>query len=240
MKLILLLLLFTSLPSGLFAQAGDISVKTGANSVKIINTDVFANCCSKFESVISVNSKKIVINQKDTTSEFCRCMCYFDLEYKIDKLSPGTYFVEIYREEKKNEYYPRDTFYLAAGTQFTIKGKEITENIHETCDFRQSECKNSTNIESIELPDDNSNIEISPNPATSVASIKFNLSGTADVKLSLYNLLGKEVSVISRKGMKAGPQTLMLNAKGLPPGIYIGKLVTSYGKVRSFKLVWSK
>jgi hypothetical protein len=60
-------------------------------------------------------------------------------------------------------------------------------------------------------------------PAT---EISFTLVKSEKVKLTIYNLLGKEVAVLVNGMRNAGPQTVTFNAKNLSSGVYFYKLET--------------
>lgn len=61
-----------------------------------------------------------------------------------------------------------------------------------------------------------------PNPAGSQATIRFSLSASTHVRLSIINTLGQTLAVIADEFTTAGEQSLSIdiNALGLAPGIY--------------------
>ncbi len=59
-----------------------------------------------------------------------------------------------------------------------------------------------------------------PNPFNPSTSIKFSLPVASTVRMSLYNLLGQEVTQLINKEMEAGVHTVNFNASGLPSGTY--------------------
>jgi hypothetical protein len=64
-------------------------------------------------------------------------------------------------------------------------------------------------------------LEHYPNPTNGYSNIKFQLSKVTYVNLSLYNILGEEVSQIVNKEMPAGEHILNYNLAGLKSGTYI-------------------
>ncbi len=64
-----------------------------------------------------------------------------------------------------------------------------------------------------------------PNPFNPTTQIKFGISEAANVELTVYDLLGKEVAVlISKQNYLAGSYNVKFNAQNLSSGIYIYKL----------------
>lgn len=65
-----------------------------------------------------------------------------------------------------------------------------------------------------------------PNPATDdgKTNIRFNLQGSREVVLKLYNELGNEISTLVSGPMAAGPHNVNLNVNNLPNGTYFYKL----------------
>lgn len=75
-----------------------------------------------------------------------------------------------------------------------------------------------------------------PNPYTDETTVPFTLANSSDVRLDLFDPLGRKVAVVLRKGLDPGPQHIHLNLYGLdlPAGDYFYQLqVTSrYGTYR--------
>jgi hypothetical protein len=63
-----------------------------------------------------------------------------------------------------------------------------------------------------------------PNPFNPSTEISFTLAKSEKVKLSVYNLLGKEVAVLVNGMRNAGSQTVTFDAKNLSSGVYFYKL----------------
>jgi hypothetical protein len=63
-----------------------------------------------------------------------------------------------------------------------------------------------------------------PNPFNPVTKINFDLPENSFVKLSLFDILGREVSVLINENLSAGRYTYKLNATNLSSGAYFYKL----------------
>jgi hypothetical protein len=63
-----------------------------------------------------------------------------------------------------------------------------------------------------------------PNPFTSTTRIKFEISNTRDVKLSVCNMLGHEVATLINGQVKSGLNEVVFDASNIPGGTYFYKL----------------
>ncbi len=63
-----------------------------------------------------------------------------------------------------------------------------------------------------------------PNPFNPVTVINYQLSKTGNVKLSIYNALGQEVSLLVNKSQNAGNHSIEWDAKAFPSGVYFYRL----------------
>ena len=67
---------------------------------------------------------------------------------------------------------------------------------------------------------------VSPNPFSNEASVRFTLTDAADVRLTVYDVLGRQVAVLVEGTLDAGSHTATFDARGLSPGTYVYRLVT--------------
>ncbi len=72
-----------------------------------------------------------------------------------------------------------------------------------------------------------------PNPFNPTTSIRFSLPETAQVRLSVFDMLGREVSVLVDGSVAAGQHTATFDAADLPSGMYLYRLETPAGSVTS-------
>ena len=64
-----------------------------------------------------------------------------------------------------------------------------------------------------------------PNPATGLATVAFALDEAADVRLEVYDGLGRRVAVLAEGSHQAGPHQARFDASGLAGGVYHWRLV---------------
>ena len=77
---------------------------------------------------------------------------------------------------------------------------------------------------------------IFPNPFERVSTIAFSLSGSSEVEIELYNLLGRRIDRVYRGLLGEGMHALSFDADGCSPGLYFLKL-RSGNEVRTGKLM---
>jgi hypothetical protein len=70
------------------------------------------------------------------------------------------------------------------------------------------------------------NLEIIPNPFNPVTNLSFNLSEAGEVKLTIHDVLGREILSLSEGIQPAGQHQIVFNGVNLPSGIYFAKLQT--------------
>lgn len=63
-----------------------------------------------------------------------------------------------------------------------------------------------------------------PNPFNPSTTIRFDVAQRSDVKLSIFNLLGKEIKVLVNEHLNAGSYEYAFNSEGLPSGVYYYQL----------------
>jgi uncharacterized protein (DUF1501 family) len=67
-----------------------------------------------------------------------------------------------------------------------------------------------------------------PNPCTATTSIEYVLPQAGDVRLSLHDTLGRELTVIIEQYQQSGAHSLPLDVTNLPSGLYFYTLRTDY------------
>jgi len=77
-----------------------------------------------------------------------------------------------------------------------------------------------------------------PNPFNPVTSIRFSVPKESDVKLTVYDLLGKEVMLLVNEKLTAGNYKVELDGSGLSSGTYFYKLETNgYSSIKKMVLI---
>jgi Secretion system C-terminal sorting domain len=86
------------------------------------------------------------------------------------------------------------------------------------------------------IPDAYALLQNYPNPFNPTTGIRYQVPGVSDVKLAVYDLLGREVAVLVKERKEPGNYTVQFNASGLASGVYVYRLEAG-GFVASKKLV---
>jgi hypothetical protein len=78
-----------------------------------------------------------------------------------------------------------------------------------------------------------------PNPFNPSTQISYTLAAKGLARLSVYDILGREVAVLVNEVQNAGSHDVTFNAKNLSSGIYFYKLVSS-GTMNTMKMLLLK
>ncbi len=77
-----------------------------------------------------------------------------------------------------------------------------------------------------------------PNPFNPQTTIRFSVPESAQVRLLVYDVLGRQVRVLVDGTREAGTHEVVFEASGLPSGTYLVRLVTPAGSfVQTMQLV---
>ncbi|MCI0474068.1 MAG: T9SS type A sorting domain-containing protein [Ignavibacteria bacterium] len=79
-----------------------------------------------------------------------------------------------------------------------------------------------------------------PNPFNQLTVINYQLPIRTDVKISIYNVSGKEVSVIVEKNQNEGNYELRFNAENLGSGVYFYQLIADEKVIQTKKMILLK
>ncbi len=71
-------------------------------------------------------------------------------------------------------------------------------------------------------------ITVKPNPVENIATLSYSIPVSGEVKIGLYDMLGKKVWMLDDKLLQQGTYTLQLDVSGLPAGMYFVKVQTGY------------
>jgi hypothetical protein len=75
-----------------------------------------------------------------------------------------------------------------------------------------------------------------PNPFNPATTISFELPRRSLVHLAVFDMLGREVSVLRHQEMPPGNHSVLWHAQGLPTGFYVCRLVAG-AHVASLRMV---
>ena len=81
-------------------------------------------------------------------------------------------------------------------------------------------------------PDLAAGLRVWPNPAASRATVAYDLVAPGRVRLTVADVLGREVAVVDDGARPAGPHRAEVDLAGLPAGVYVARLAVG-GRVRA-------
>ena len=77
---------------------------------------------------------------------------------------------------------------------------------------------------------DELDINLFPNPSPGHSFVRFELSQTTRVKLSLYDTIGSELKVITNQTLTQGQHQIKIDLSNIPQGHYYVRMVTNHGQ----------
>jgi len=164
----------------------------------------------------------------------------------------GTGWRDVVAGDKRN-IINSGPFNMASGdTQVVVYSYSVarsSSNIQSVCELVASSdylkeyyynCFNLIGIEPIGnyIPVQYSLNQNYPNPFNPVTSIKFGIPKQSNVKLIVYDALGREVAALIDSELKAGNYSVDWNAADSPSGVYFYRLITTdYSETRKMILI---
>jgi len=89
------------------------------------------------------------------------------------------------------------------------------------------------------IPDNFIITSVSPNPFNSTATISYNITRSCNVKISICDIHGRELTVLRDRIQSAGQNSVLWNAWELPSGLYLCRIEAG-GEVATAKLLLVK
>ncbi len=205
------------------AQTDSVFISTSGDTVVVWNIGVRANCAARFAFDIMLGTDTFVITERDTSTQIFRCTCNFDLYVVLPGTShAGTYYVNVYRQFTKQDGYPVDTTVLIGSVQFTVGSAGTVQTSH----FYQSPCHAVVGADEA-VPATLRRFwlyQCYPNPFNPRTTIKYDSPGATKVNLTVYDILGREVSVLVNERKAPGNYRVEFDGSNLASGVYFYRL----------------
>ncbi len=228
MKLFLLFLFLVSNNS--LAKDDSVFVKIQADTVQIWNTNVSANCASRFSLKTEITGNRIVVTECDTLGPLATCFCIYDLHSSLTGLTAGHYSVAVYRQELKKYFYDQDTTIFIDSLEFTLG---ISSTLPKSVLSKQSACHAAASIVKEETNSETFLLLVNyPNPFNPSTVISYQLAIGGFVNLKVYDVIGNEVATLVNEEQHAGKHSVSFDATNnnqlttnrLSSGIYYYRL----------------
>ena len=81
--------------------------------------------------------------------------------------------------------------------------------------------------DSYEIPNSFELMDAYPNPFNPTTTINFSIPFATEVKVSIFDMLGREVSVLSNEMLQVGSHSINWNASAMPSGFYFIHMVSN-------------
>lgn len=130
---------------------------------------------------------------------------------------PESYLSNLHSQEMQG-YWVLRIYDKAAGNQGTLLNWSLNISYSQSVSVKKEEGI---------APADYFLSQNYPNPFNPSTNIKFSIPKTDFVRLSVFDMLGREVSVLVNEVKQSGQYTLDFNASILPSGIYFYRLTTN-------------
>lgn len=234
MKKFLLFVFFIFVSNSSFANDDSVFVKIITDTVQIWNTDVSANCGSRFSIKTETTKNLIVVTECDTLGPLADCFCIYDLHASLTGLTAGKYSVVVYRQELKKYFYDRDTTIFIDSLEFTLG---ISSSLPKSVVSNQSACHTASSIDKEETnPETFLLLSNYPNPFNPSTVISYQLAVSGFVTLKVYDVMGNEIATLVSEEQKPGKYSVGFDtANKLASGIYISRLTVD-GSARIRKM----
>jgi hypothetical protein len=82
-------------------------------------------------------------------------------------------------------------------------------------------------------------VGVSPNPFAGSTTVRFTLEEPSEVRLAVYDVLGREVAVLVDGPLEAGAHAAAFDGSGLPSGVYVYRLAAE-GAVATGRMTLSR
>ncbi|RCK71564.1 MAG: Fibronectin type III domain protein [Ignavibacteriae bacterium] len=164
----------------------------------------------------------------------------------INDIQSSTNFIQIFPKNLVIE--PQDSQYIYISVHLdSLNSNSFTstnyaifiDNTTTSPDTLEIIINNQTNV-TIESPNNYILLQNYPNPFNSETTIIFNLAEKSHTYIKIFDILGKEVSMINNNILDAGTHTLKFNAENLASGIYYYFLYTNDKILKSNKMILMK
>jgi photosystem II stability/assembly factor-like uncharacterized protein len=141
-----------------------------------------------------------------------------------------------------NNYFARSCFFTSATTGF-IAGHPDLFLPNDTVNYIYKTTNGGGDPVGIipvvnDIPSEYNLLQNFPNPFNPSTKISFELPNTCDVKLTVYDVLGREVALLVNKYLKPGSYEINWDAGNYPSGVYFYKLSAGdYTETRKMILI---
>jgi hypothetical protein len=205
------------------AAEDSVYVTVNGDYVTVWNTGVQANCVSLFLMATRLSYDTLYVDETDTSTTRVRCICTYDLNVSTSGIPSGSYVAVVQRIFRKQYAYSVDTIEHVGSAPFVVGGAagEPLPQIQY-----QSPCYDVLDVVGpAPVPEGFALEQNYPNPFNPETTIRYVLPAASHVDLVVYDLLGRNVSVLENGTIEAGPHELRFSAAALAAGVYVYRII---------------
>lgn len=199
--------------------------KVGAVVSVAAGNNNYVGIVFQFKPGMPYDTNSIMFNQRATFPAGAKRVNYFGMFYSQNTAEPNaqwkssTYVNHSLFSRPNNAYYPSITTQGARGFNNGWSGF-----IPGSAYFQASVMSSGIKVSAQGVGLKNSDVitinNIYPNPTKGATTVVFNLKQSANVSMSVLNLLGQEVAGSNAGNLAAGSNTIALDLTGLKAGVY--------------------
>jgi hypothetical protein len=221
-SIIAVLVLGATLPNMLTAES--LFAVVQADTVQVWNVGIEMNCAALFIIDSHQSQDTLYVIETDTSSRLATCTCNFDLCDTIVGLPPGSYWAMVYRIILKKYPFTGETTFFVGSVPFTVSTPTTRPFAHSQF---QSYCYYASVPNS--PTDDPTSFRLAqnyPNPFNPTTTIAFSLPRREHVRLEVFDILGRRVSVLVDESRPQGSYQLQITSRTLPSsGVYLYRMI---------------
>ncbi|NQU68120.1 MAG: T9SS type A sorting domain-containing protein, partial [Candidatus Marinimicrobia bacterium] len=204
--------------------AGDVNADDSINVLDVVQVVNIILGNSTRQDTDEVNSAGILLENQQVKLHADGIVAGIQLEVEGDfditnmKINPGW---EIYYTNSRIIMFSLTGNDLTNETLFEFEGNlTFTSGIVVDWNFR------GTPVVLQGIPSQISLAPAYPNPFNPVTNITFGLPYDSDVKINVYDMLGREVDQLVNSTLQAGSHKIVWNARNISSGLYVVKMET--------------
>ena len=202
----------------LAAKGGSISAEDGKSTLKVLpgsisNDMFFTSIVFDEQSISKVSENYVSATYRFGPQTGLKQAALLEFKYDSDVDGSG---LAVYRKEGE--------IWTHVGGTVDVDRKTISVSVAKLGDFRVAAGQPDQIVETEELPTTFTLSQNYPNPFNPATTIQYGIPKNADVRITIYNILGEQVDQIVHKNLKAGYHKFHWDATTVGSGVYFYKL----------------
>ena len=163
----------------------------------------------------------------------CEVSGGYDVEVVFEREEPGTVADTVRTSVKQFRQFPAFTTRFAAGIGLVYaEGESNSQTLqYYRVDGVERGVSRFSTLNAPTPPLAGASLTIGPNPTGGAATVRLSLPAPADVRVAVYDVLGRRVATLASGALGAGAHALPFDAAPLAPGVYVVRAEVGGGAV---------